>query len=108
VAKASRGYQTIGIVPAGEKWPDGSLRPALEDWLGAGAIISNLPGPWSPEAKAAVSASETLKGDLLQALRTCPSGVELIEKGYDKDVALASQYDVSEFAPRFIPPAYRR
>ena len=106
VAKASRGYQTIGIVPAGEKWPDGSLRPALEDWLGAGAIISNLPGSWFPEATAAVSAFETQRTELLQAMKTCPSGVELLDGGYDEDVELAGQLDSSTAVPQFDPPAY--
>lgn len=108
VGKASHGYQTVGVVPAGERWSDGSMRPALEDWLGAGAIIANLPGSWFPEAQAAVAAFETHRADILGAMRTCPSGVELIDKGYEEDVVLASQYDVSGFAARFNPPAYFR
>lgn len=47
----ARGYGTpahpVAVIAAGERWPDGSLRPALEDLLGAGALISGLrpPGP---------------------------------------------------------------
>ena len=107
IAEACEGYNSVGVVPAGERWPDGSLRPSLEDWLGAGAIISHLSGTRSPEAAAAAAAFEVLKQKLLEALRECPSGLELISKGYDQDVVIAAQYNASRNVPRFIPPAYR-
>ncbi len=43
----------IGVVPAGERWEDNSLRPCFEDLAGAGAIITHLEGTLSPEAEAA-------------------------------------------------------
>ncbi len=107
VAEACDGYESVGIVPAGEKWPDKSLRPALEDWLGAGAIISHLSGTWSPEARAAVAAFEAHQANLREALMACPSGVELIDWGYAEDVELAAQHNTSAIAPHFRPPAYQ-
>jgi 2-phosphosulfolactate phosphatase len=106
VAAACAGYASVGVVPAGEKWPDGSLRPSLEDWLGAGAIISHLAGSWSPEAKAAAASFEAHRGDLLEALLACPSGVELVDWGFSQDVEIAAQYDVSATAPYFEDLAY--
>ncbi|HET6447301.1 MAG TPA: 2-phosphosulfolactate phosphatase [candidate division Zixibacteria bacterium] len=107
IAKACLGYESIGIIPAGERWPDGSLRPALEDWLGAGAIISSLKGSWSPEARAAAAAFGSYKDDLLAAICSCLSGKELIDGGYRRDVEIACDYGSSDAVPRFSPPAYQ-
>jgi 2-phosphosulfolactate phosphatase len=41
----------IAVIAAGERWPDGSLRPSLEDLLGAGAIISALSVSGHPDLR---------------------------------------------------------
>jgi 2-phosphosulfolactate phosphatase len=88
----------IGLVPAGECWPDGSLRPALEDVLGAGAIAAHLAGR-SPEAELAARQFGAV-GDLLGVLAGCSSGQELIADGYGADVELAAALDASSAVPR--------
>lgn len=106
IAKACASYESVGVVPAGEKWPDGSLRPGLEDWLGAGAIISHLSGAWSPEARAAAAAFEAHRDNLLETLLAIPSGVELVDLGCRQDVEIAAQYNASAAAPYFESSAY--
>lgn len=98
----------VGVLPAGERWPDGSLRPALEDWLGAGAIIDALAGTPSPEALGAASMFRSLKPRLAEILRGCASGRELAEAGFGRDVLLAAELDVSGCAPVLEAGAYRR
>lgn len=97
----------VGVIPAGEQWPDGTLRPSLEDWLGAGAILSHLDGLFSPEASAARGAFEAHRGDLVAALKQCVSGRELIEQGWESDVLIAGELDVSATAPILRDGAYR-
>jgi len=92
---------TFNVCPAGERWPDGSLRPAVEDWIGAGAILRQLPGPNSPEADAAIAAFEHCQHALAVTIAQSSSGRELIERGFPQDVELASALDVSTHAPRF-------
>lgn len=95
----------VAIVGAGERWPDSSLRPALEDLLGAGAVLSYLEGRASPEAQAAVAAFRFFRGNLEQALADCASGRELRERDCASDVALAAMLDVSTAVPRLVAEA---
>jgi 2-phosphosulfolactate phosphatase len=96
----------IAVIPAGERWPDGSLRPAIEDWLGAGAIIESLVGSRSPEARLAAQAFRSTRKILDQTLAKCSSGKELIEKGFADDVRLAGELNVSDAAPIYCDDAY--
>jgi len=90
---------TIAVIPAGERWPDGSLRPAIEDLLGAGAIVYFLNGTKSPEAAAAESAFITARESLADAMLACASGRQLLEMGYAGDVQIASKFDCSSTVP---------
>lgn len=96
----------IAVIPAGERWPDGSLRPALEDLLGAGAIIDQLTGSLSPEAQAAADAYRASRRDLASRIRRCSSGRELIDRGFERDVMLACEFDVSAGVPILVGNAY--
>ena len=100
VARYVRDFERIGVVPAGERWGDGSLRPAYEDLVGAGAVIDRIAArdlsvKLSPEAEAAAIAFRALR-----PLEECPSGQELVERGFAEDVRIASQLDVSDVVPR--------
>ncbi len=94
--------RTFAVVPAGETWPDGSLRACIEDLLGAGAVISALRGSRSPEACAATAVFESFRSRLHEALRDCSSGKELIERGFDADVDLAAELDTSFGVSRLV------
>jgi 2-phosphosulfolactate phosphatase len=104
--------QTIGarisIIAAGERWPDGGLRPAIEDWLGAGAIIAHLSGTRSPEAELACCAFLHAQADLVGYLTECGSGRELCGRGFSEDVALAAELNVSDGVPILREGAYQR
>ena len=101
------GDGVVGIIPAGERWPDGNLRPAIEDLLGAGAIISHLAAPCSPEAQVARDAFRSAGDDLTSLIRRSVSGQELIAWGYGGDVDVALALEVSECAPTLVEGAYR-
>lgn len=110
-AAAARVGRRVAVIPAGERWGedahgDRSLRPAVEDLIGAGAILDRLSGRRSPEAELAVAAYRAVRDRLPVFLLACSSGREHAAKGTEGDVALAAQLDVSDFAPRLVDGAY--
>jgi 2-phosphosulfolactate phosphatase len=115
----------VVIVPSGERWPDGSLRPAVEDLWGAGAVIASLvdllehqAGPLllSPEATASLAAwlavatpagGAVQAGEVAAALSTTASGRELVALGWPEDVAIAGELDASASVPVLRGGAFR-
>ena len=88
------------VIAAGEIWPDGGLRPAVEDLVGAGAVLAALdPRSLSPEAKTAAAAFRAARDDLLGLLQTSSSGRELDAAGFGADVAIAAQLDATDLVP---------
>ena len=97
--KASQLGQRISVIAAGERWKGGLLRPAIEDLIGAGAIITYLDHHRSPEAEIAVASFQRVQTNLLKTLKRCGSGKELIGRGFAEDVNLAGQLNVSQATP---------
>jgi 2-phosphosulfolactate phosphatase len=110
VAQAARRLArggVIGVVPAGERWPDESLRPAIEDMLGAGAVVHHLGLPCSPEAQVARDAFRSAADDLVRLIRASVSGRELIDRGFSNDLDIALAVEASGCAPFLSEGAYR-
>lgn len=101
----ARGGDVI-VVAAGERWPDGSLRVALEDQVGAGAICRHLDGERTEEALGAEAVFAAASGRLERALLGTASGRELRERGFGRDVAFAADLDCSAVVPVLRHDAY--
>lgn len=86
----------LAVLPAAEQRAGGSPRFALEDWLGAGALLMHWPGPLSSEAEAAVASFRAAIPRLHSILLDCASGRELVERGFAADVELAAELDCSQ------------
>ncbi len=108
VAKAAQRHgTTIGVVPCGERWKsDATLRPAIEDWLGAGAIIQHLAGTLSSEALLAQANYQYAQTQLLSIIKQSSSGRELLEMGFEYDINLACEENVSDITPKLVNDAY--
>ena len=93
----------VTVIACGERWKtpleDGELRVAVEDYLGAGAILSYLQQEKSPEACVCAGAFLHVRDKLEQVLWECDSGRELREKGFDGDVQHASQLNMYASVP---------
>ncbi|MFD4294298.1 2-phosphosulfolactate phosphatase [Rhodococcus sp. NPDC058532] len=100
---ASSGASTVAVIAAGERWPDGSLRPAVEDLWGAGAVLRAFaiadPGGCSPESLSAAAAFDAAAPTIGALLDSCAGGRELAAKGFGGDVAVAAEVDVSAVVP---------
>jgi 2-phosphosulfolactate phosphatase len=99
VARAIRdaGWTTVAVVAAGEQWEDKSLRPALEELWGAGAVLSELRDlGLSPEAQAAGACFWDLDPN---TVRGCSSALELYATGFEGDVAMALDLNSSSCVP---------
>jgi 2-phosphosulfolactate phosphatase len=101
----SQGHGTptsaVGVVAAGELWPDGTLRPCVEDLLGAAAVLdglSMLGAPLSVESAVTLAALASVR-NVPAAVRRGVSGQELIQRGFADDVRLAVQSGASHTVP---------
>lgn len=90
---------SVSVIACGERWPDGTLRPALEDLLGAGAVIAGLTGTRSPEAQMAAAAWLDARPRIAEVVAACSSGREMVDRNWADDLAYATELDVSAMVP---------
>jgi len=106
-ARACAPFERVLVLPCGERWPDGTLRPALEDLVGAGAIVAALGRhAMSAEARAAQATFEALGADRRATLGECASARELVARGFAADVALCLDEDASDVAARLVQDCF--
>ena len=107
----------IAVIAAGERWhgATGPIRPAVEDLLGAGAVLAALDPAaavsapcCSPEAAAARAAFVAARPRLHDAIAGSSSGRELLGRGWDDDVATSAALDVTDHAARLVDDAFVR
>lgn len=94
----------VSVIPCGEVWGDveefeDALRPAIEDYLGAGAILTHLQGSKSPDAEVCIGAFQHAKTNLDHLIMECASGMELRERGFAEDVKHCSQLNIYQTVP---------
>ncbi|WP_241153950.1 2-phosphosulfolactate phosphatase [Nocardioides pantholopis] len=104
--------RSVAVIAAGERWSaDDSLRPAVEDQLGAGAVLSGLVAlghghRMSPEARLAADLFEAARGRLRDVLANCVGGLELADKGFGADVDVAAALESSGTVPVLVDGAF--
>jgi 2-phosphosulfolactate phosphatase len=103
----------IGVVAAGERHRDGTLRPAVEDLLGAGAVLAALDPSaaasapcCSPDAAAARAAFVAARPLLIDHLLGSTSGRELATFGCTDDVHTSAELDTTEIAAQLVDGAF--
>jgi len=93
----------VTIIACGERWQtpsqDEEFRVAIEDYLGAGAILSYLPQEKSPEASVCAGAFMQAQDNLAALLWDCGSGRELRAMSFEGDVTAAAQLNAYNAVP---------
>lgn len=105
VAAAVRALgRPVTVLACGERWAaDGAHRVALEDDLGAGAILAGLElGAASPEARAAAAQFAAVRSELAALVGGCASALELRARGFGGDVTHAAALDADPAAPSLV------
>ncbi|HVF11562.1 MAG TPA: 2-phosphosulfolactate phosphatase [Actinomycetota bacterium] len=101
--------ESIAVIAAGERWKEsGTLRPAVEDLVGAGAILSYLGQTKSPEALVAESTFYSVRNRIQEFLLQSSSGRELTVMGRGDDIEFASAIDASKAVPVLSGEAFVR
>lgn len=101
---AEQHQAAITVIACGERWPgSGGLRVAVEDALGAGAVLTALSGEASPEAAVCANAYRASINTLPALLWDCASARELRTRGFPKDVEHAMRLDAYDYVPALLP-----
>jgi 2-phosphosulfolactate phosphatase len=94
------------VIAAGERWSDGTPRPGIEDFWGAGAVIAavldELTLPASPAALAAAAGFHRIAQSAYERLAGSVSGRELTGRGFEQDVRIAAELDSTAVVPRLL------
>jgi 2-phosphosulfolactate phosphatase len=105
LAELCKKYQSlsVAIFAAGERWPNGSPGPSVEDWWGTGALEGELVVlGWrdsAPEARAMGPSFAGIAPELISQFEARASGRALIAAGWDRDVEITADLDSSDSAP---------
>lgn len=103
---------TVTVVAAGERYEtpseDGMIRFAVEDYLGAGAILAAIDGDKSPEAAVCESAFAQVRHRIGEVLWGCESGLELRDRGFKDDVHHSGQLDRYSAVPVLVDGRFER
>lgn len=98
--------RNVTVLACGERWEDnhaeGPLRFAVEDYIGAGAIIDKIEASRSPEAELSARSFVASRHDLNQLIWKCGSGVELRNRGYSQEVHHVSKLNLYSSTPGLV------
>lgn len=93
----------VTVIACGERekdsGPSDCFRPAIEDYLGAGSIISALDCSLSPEAEVCRQTFGQCHTSLNDILWDCESGLELREMGFGADIRFCSRMNIYKSVP---------